>query len=355
MLRSALLRALPISVRIRSALEEQGFICRFDYDLPAWSGYSSEFFFDDGSPLRSCYVLKPSASPETIHEKFKSGRLFSARELASIHTQDSAFAEGVSATAVVYWPAEKTPLEKWISGRTSIKITELLPAREPTQVEQLSASVEVAPSQETAKTPEPILQSESAAQETDLPELEPEAWKYTQWNAFRYGVAGNLRGTVYRKSFLLHRAQNLCFAMMSGERALVQERHAAFIDFLKQVEDWPAGHRKYLEDYELPADTVTFMLGKDGHCRFYCRGIQPVYWSGRLKKLMRFPNTESPLNSRLHAGDYMLMIPGAFTAREVAEMREAFFYGEESRLASILDYGERGRGVLVAVDKESGL
>ncbi|MCE9599438.1 MAG: hypothetical protein K8S54_15845 [Spirochaetia bacterium] len=353
MLRSALLRALPISIRIRSALEEQGLKCRFDYDLPDWSGYSSEFFFDDGSPLRSCYVLSPEATPESVQARLTSLQLFSARELAAIHTQDSAFAEGINAAAVVYWPAEKTPLEKWLSGRGAVKVTELLPAKEPTQVEQLSASVDVGQAQEG-------LQPEFATQETkpemdDLPELQADSWKFTQWNSFRYGVAGNLRGNTYRKSFLLHRAENLCFAMMSGPRAVVQERHAAFIDFLKQVEDWPAGHRKYCEDYGMPAETVTFTLGRDGHCRFYCKGIQPVYWSGRLKKLMRFPNTESPLNSRLHAGDYMLMIPGGVTGREVAEMREAFFYGEESRLASILDYGERGRGVLVAVDKESGL
>jgi len=306
-IRSALLRALPMSIRIRAALEGQGLDCRYDFDMDSWVNAGSDFFFDDGSPLRSCFVLTAGATPAAVTARLGEAGLFSKREFNSICAQDSAFEESSPASVIVYWPAEKTPLEKWISGRGPLTAAELLPTKEKTSVEQLPLPVEE-PAPPTDRPPTP-------------PSREP-LKPLAAWNSIRYGVVGSLRGGSHRKSFLLQRSTTLCFAMMSGERNLVQERHTPFVDYLKRIEDWPSAHRIYCLKNQEPLETLSISLDRDGHCRFFCKGIQPVYWSGRLKKLMRFPDTEAPLNSRLHPGDFVLLIPGSWTARDAAELRE---------------------------------
>lgn len=189
-------------------------------------------------------------------------------------------------------------------GGSVRSIQELLPATEATSV---SESVQT---EEPAESIPAAIPAESQVQMHD-------------WHGIRYGVAGSLRGGIFRKSYLLQRQERLCFAMMTGDRQPVTGRHQAFVDFFKSVDDWPSGHRQHvLSQATRGVETLTLVIDSAGHCRFFCAGIQPLYWSGRLRKLMRFPNTEEPLNSRLHEGDVVLLIPGGWTAREAAELRD---------------------------------
>ncbi len=324
LLKRALIRALPLAVRIDSALREQGFEPAYDFESEE---PSENFFFDDGSALRSLKISPryQEIDPADITEILASSGYFLNRErglLAAFPAE-----EGVT----LYWPAEKTPLERLFTG--SVKsVQELLPATETTSISE---------SVQTEEPVEPVPAPESPVPMHD-------------WNGIRYGVVGSLRGGVFRKSYLLQRQERLCFAMMSGDKPPVIRHHRPFVDFLKSVDDWPAGHRQMQAETADGLETLTLVIDRAGHCRFFCAGIQPLYWSGRLRKLMRFPNTEEPLNSRLHEGDAVLLIPGGWTAREAAELREIFLYREKAteRLSAFLDYAARGRGILIECMEE---
>lgn len=321
-LKRVLLRALPLTVRIDSALRERGFEPLYDFesDEP-----SESFFFDDGSALRSLRISSriQEVDPADISTSLELSGYFADREKGMFAVLP---AEGGGVQ--LYWPAEKTPLENWFSGSAQ-SLQDLLPATTSTSVSE-SVQTEEPPEESPARPEEPAVSMHS-------------------WNAVEYGVVGSLRGGVFRKSYLLQRPDRLCFAMMTGPRPLVLELHQTFVDFLKSVEDWPSGHRQHAATQNQALGTLTLVIDSSGHCRFFCAGIQPLYWSGRLRKLMRFPNTETPLNSRLHDGDAVLLMPGSWTAREAAELREIFLYKDKlaERISAFLDYSGRGRGILI--------
>lgn len=312
------IRSLPLSLRIDSALRERGYEPVYDYESDSEEG---NFFFDDGLALRS--LLVPSrfheADPADIEEVIASSEYFKPRERGLMAALASE--EGV----VLYWPAEKTPLER-LFARPLLSARELLPAEEPTSVS------------ESVQTEAPEIPAPAAPREVEIHD----------WHGIAYSVCGHTRGGVFRKSYLLQRQDRLCFAMMTGARERVLPAHEDFVQFLKGAEDWPEAHRSY-QSRSAAMDTATLVIDQDAQCRFFCAGVQPLYWSGRLKKLMRFPNTEHPLNSRLHTGDFLLLLPGGWTAREAAELRELFLYPESmpQRLSAFLDYNQRGRGILI--------
>lgn len=326
LLKRTLIRALPLTVRIDSALKERGFEPEYDFET---EDASESFFFDDGRALRSLKISSrfQEVDPSDIAEILASTGYFQRREENLVAVLP---AEG---GVCLYWPAEKTPLERLFGGSVR-NIQELLPATETTSVSE-------------------TVQTEAPAE--DLPAVQAESRvEMHEWHGIRYGVAGSLRGGVFRKSYLLQRQERLCFAMMAGDKKPVAARHQAFVDFLKSVDDWPSGHKRTVAQGMEGVETLTLVIDRAGHCRFFCAGIQPLYWSGRLRKLMRFPNTEEPLNSRLHEGDAVLLIPGGWTAREAAELREIFLYKEKTsdRMSAFLDYAGRGRGILIECLRE---
>lgn len=320
-MKKALLRALPLTVRIDSALRERGHDPLYDFETEE---PSDSFFFDDGSALRSLRISSrfQEIDPADVTESLESSGYFLPRE----KTMFAVLPESEGGVQL-YWTAEKTPLERWFGG-SGQSLQELLPATTPTSVSEAVQTEE--PAQEQPAAEAPLVQMHT-------------------WHGVEYTVAGHLRGGVFRKSYLLQRSDRLCFAMMTGPRPVVTQLHQGFVDFLKSVEDWPTGHRSHAMQTNPALGTLTLVIDSSAHCRFFCAGIQPLYWSGRLRKLMRFPNTENPLNSRLHEGDAVLLIPGAWTAREAAELREIFLYKENlaERISTFLDYAGRGRGILI--------
>lgn len=364
LIRKALVRSLPLSMRVKSALQENGCRVRFDFESRDWFSDISSFLFDDGSALRSADVTNAPRDPiKTLSET----GYFSKTELLYLEAVENDPDDVGRIT--LYWPAERTSLERWIAGSSRVHPSALLPAKEAGKIESIEMPSESAEPGITAPTTEvtqtapsdPItdqkdplrIADEQDRKKAAAPAREaqvPSRPVLTPWGTMRYGVVGGLRGTTFRRSYILHRTDRMCFAMMAGEKSAVQTSQGPFIEYLKKMDDWPLAHQSYSQKHPQQMETISIEIFSDGHCRFFCDGIQAVYWSGRLKKLMRFPNTQAPLKSRLHSGDFVLLIPGGWNSREAAEMREIFLYQESDlaeRLSALLDYSARGKGVLL--------